>query len=541
MGILSTIRTSVSSPHQIPIFRQKESVNDFLSLDATSESLMPSYVVNSIPEDTLTVTNPLMVLLQAQSNKRYYEWNFNAASDVVWHVSSKETLETYVVVERLILVGAELIIEGNDFGMYRVGLVDEFDSIGTSVVQTEGQTLSVNDGALSLACTSRDWVKVLEKLCLLSIFEHYSIYKSLSGAIISSYGLKMSDMHVILDSSFNFKDWCEIYLEGEGWVKVWCHIDKVSKNSTSNDNRSGHCQIKFYKNEKSKSSRNLLCFIPDCAYVQDIFFYKDCQKENSYATKSSALDFLKSINTLKVIGDVSFPSEGYSRKHRSSSISNMSFFSKGENRTRSSSSSSINSSTSPNQSPVRSSARSPQLRMFSPSKRHQRTSSQISVDSVYSTHKDLDNCTISSKGLLIRPISHNGVIHLQTMIRFAIPMMDCVRKYGRPKRFKTDRTDPDSLMFGQPKLPSIDYFAAEELQVLLHPETNIECTTPSESSAVALNWLSDSLAKRMLENHTRSDNLTYRTLADVRRQNSERCSLDQMKSESVTTNSSPIV
>lgn len=544
MGLLKNLKTSVASPHEISVFKQRQIVDYTKKIDESVSvpKLLPPYIGNSIPADTLIGANPILALLQAQGSKRYFEWEFNPASDMVWQIAFKEAPANYVVVERLMLMGTDLIIESCEVGIFKISLVDEFGSIANSNVEFIGQTLSINYGTLLLVCTKDESLKHLAKLCLLAIFEHDSLYKALTGAVISTFGLQMSDMHVILNSSFNFKDWCEIYLEDEGWVKVWCHIDKVSKKSSSHENLKGHCQIKFYRNNKSKSSRNLLCFIPDCAYVQDIFFYNNCQGNCRLSPETTTEKFLNDTNMIKIVGNVSFPLEGFSKKNRSGSSSSMSFFSKNENRARSSSSVSSNTCSSPTQSPNLN--RSSKLRMFSPSKKHQRSSSQVSTDSIYSTYKDLDNCTINPKGLMIRPLAHNGVNHLESMIRFALPMMDCMRMYGRPNRFKTERNDPESLMFGLPKLPTVDYFAIEEIEKLLNPEVWIEFTNSNDSndaSAVAMHWLSDLLSKRMSEDATRAEALTYNTLADVIPKSHDCYSFTDHISESVTTRSSPLV
>lgn len=65
--------------------------------------------------------------------------------------------------------------------------------------------------------------------------------------------------------------------------------------------------------------------------------------------------------------------------------------------------------------------------------------------------------------LFILPEEHNSVPGYDTLIRFLIPIFDAFGKYGRPKRLKADRMDPDSLLFGLPTLPSVYYLEVDDL------------------------------------------------------------------------------
>lgn len=65
--------------------------------------------------------------------------------------------------------------------------------------------------------------------------------------------------------------------------------------------------------------------------------------------------------------------------------------------------------------------------------------------------------------LFLMPESHSAVAGYDTLIRFMIPLFDAFGLYGRPKRLKADRVDPDSLLFGLPTLPRIHYLMIEDL------------------------------------------------------------------------------
>lgn len=68
--------------------------------------------------------------------------------------------------------------------------------------------------------------------------------------------------------------------------------------------------------------------------------------------------------------------------------------------------------------------------------------------------------------LFIMPEQHSAVAGYDTLIRFLIPLLDSFGLYGRPKRLKADRVDPDSLLFGLPTLPRVHYLMVGDLHPL---------------------------------------------------------------------------
>lgn len=532
MHLLTSLRSSVSISRQSPSPKSSSGSFPTTPIDPISEdgsftsgSTTPAF--QSLPQDLLDGMKPALVLIQAQARKKYYSWEYDPLKHEVWQMTSNERPDEFLSVHKLFLVGTNLVIEGENFERYRISLVEENDNIGRCGVEASGQVLSLNGGQMILTCTELLSLMNLEKFCLLSIFEYSSIFKSITGTVISGLGLQLSDMHVILSSTFNYKDWCEVYLKEEGWVKVWCHIDKVGRKS-SGDHRDGRCQIKFYRDKKSTSSKNLVCFIPDCEYVQDVFFYKDCKSHPLDVLEMGLEDFLDRLNTIKVVGNICYPQEGFSQQNRSRSSSSMSFFMNNDNRRNSTVLSSPTSSTS-------------RLKMLSPSRGHQRKKSEVSLDSNHSRYTDIDNCITDPKGLLIRPLAHSGVHCLEAMIRMVIPMMDCAHLYGRPAHFKTERSDLESLMFGLPKLPAVDYFAKEELLLLLEPEIVIDKFPSADPSTVAMRFFTKFLADRMAQNSKRDSKLTFTHLASLAPQPQEIISVSEKLDDTTSTTSSLII
>ncbi|CCD23945.1 Tph3p NDAI_0C02850 [Naumovozyma dairenensis CBS 421] len=458
----------------------------------------PANILKELQPTLLKSVLPILVLLNAQSSKKYFEWNNTSDTKInsKWNlVTSGNTSETLPLVT-IILTGTKLrIITSSRKRELTIDLLKQNIELFPTLLEFKN-----ND--FSLSCSSPDALLTLYRFCLLSIFEHFSIFKSLTGTLTSVLGLRMFDMHIILNTQFNFKDWCEIYIEGEGWVKAWCVVKKK---------KNGNSEIRFYKNNNSLATKNLICFIsPEKASIQDIMFYNDKNTEiigdddddvcvGNTSKFQDIHSFLNQLRTIKVIGNICFLNNdgGTSSKNssRSSSISNMSQID-GTN------------VSSP-----------PKRKMFSPSnKGHARSSSHVSSMTMRSSKsiKDTDY-TINSSGLLIRPTPHNGVFHLEALIRVIIPMMDVMKLYGRPMRFKNARNDPDSLMFGLPRLPNIDYLAKEEIDSFLsekNPEIDAD-EAIEDTKTSALKLLGKVLFDNLSRNENRDTELLFTRLSDL--------------------------
>lgn len=65
--------------------------------------------------------------------------------------------------------------------------------------------------------------------------------------------------------------------------------------------------------------------------------------------------------------------------------------------------------------------------------------------------------------IFLMPEQHSSVPGFDTLIRFLMPLLDSFGLYGRPKRLKADRIDPESLLFGLPTLPRVHYLELSDL------------------------------------------------------------------------------
>ncbi|CAI4034397.1 hypothetical protein SMKI_10G1870 [Saccharomyces mikatae IFO 1815] len=492
MGFLDSLKKPVSIKSSLPKFSRSAS-----SLSSRSHPIS-SRPFQELPPELFATTKPIFKILQAQANKVYFQ---SSNTEAVWNI--KDSSGHFFEATSISLVGSHIIIADSSARAVNVSIIDSSSNINQCEISSVGEFLQFNKGQLSVTCNDFPLLEKFKRLCMISIFEFISTYKALTGTIISSYGLRMSDMHVILNSPFNFKDWCEVYIDGQGWVKVWCHIDKVSKNNNpktnSDHDAKGKYQIRFYRDDKSTSSKNCVFFIPDNEYVQDIFFYN----ANSAEPSKSMNEFFEGLQMIKLVGNVRFCSD----TDLTDIMDNGSVYSSANNGSGDSSSAALNNE-SPNTTP--------KSRTFFSPKGHKRNSSHVSSLTSRSAKKPITNFTTRTNGLLIRPLPHHGVHHLEAMIRFIIPLMDCARLYGRPVQFKTDRTDMNSLMFGLPKLPSVDYFAQEEIAHLMTQDFNpLKEEDTDDTMALTMSRFTGYLQERTTKVPKRNMELNFRTFGDV--------------------------
>lgn len=289
MGFLDSLKKPVSIKSSLPKFSRSAS-----SLSSRSHPIS-SRPFQELPPELFATTKPIFKILQAQANKVYFQ---SSNTEAVWNI--KDSSGHFFEATSISLVGSHIIIADSSARAVNVSIIDSSSNINQCEISSVGEFLQFNKGQLSVTCNDFPLLEKFKRLCMISIFEFISTYKALTGTIISSYGLRMSDMHVILNSPFNFKDWCEVYIDGQGWVKVWCHIDKVSKNNNpktnSDHDAKGKYQIRFYRDDKSTSSKNCVFFIPDNEYVQDIFFYN----ANSAEPSKSMNEFFEGLQMIKL-------------------------------------------------------------------------------------------------------------------------------------------------------------------------------------------------------------------------------------------------
>lgn len=410
--------SSSSSSQQVPSTPSSIPPTPTTHIYSSSSS---SNLFQELPSELFQNIRPLLFILKVQKQKVYYNWILENSSDksLQWEILyANGTIEKLT---SLSLIGPQIQLTTTNTKIeYILPLINRNSSFSNFHIFND--YLKFDEPDIVLSCNNTKQLNFLTNLCSLSIFENISVYKALTGTVISTMGFYLPDINMILNSQYNFKDWCEIYIQGKGWIKAWCHISRksnINKNHSSNSGRNnknykpkGKYQIKIYKDIKSSnptSTANLICYIQDCDFVQDVFFY------NQFPNFDDCEQFIQNFNSIKILGDVRYNNLDTILDDKKKKI-------------------------------------------FSP-KRNVSTSSIKSDSSV--------NFDLKHNGIIIRPIAHKGLPHLDSMIKFIIPIFDVTRKYGRPNHFIVSRDDKNSLMFGLPKLPNTNYFEIKDVTQLL--------------------------------------------------------------------------
>ncbi|SCU79123.1 LAMI_0A07426g1_1 [Lachancea mirantina] len=447
---------------------------------------------------------PLQAQVECQKQKIYYVCD--NPNSITLEVRNPHRIYR---IQRIVLRGAQLEIlvespEGKDAqaeDWQNCIAIDLANTAGVSWANTGScRCLELQNGAAMFVAEPSSTEPHLSQLfdaCMLAQFEQIQLFKAVTASIISIVGSQLPDISQLLHNSYNYKDWCELYIQGE-WTRVFCYVDKSSKSK-------GKHKIKFFKDDKSTSSKNVLCYISETDSVEDLLFVLDPASSltdpsnltpksadevdplflgSARDSRASLHTLLAGLTTLRYVGEVHWPPKTAERS-RSSSLS----FSTHK---RAGSSGSLASSLAST---------------FTSPKKHARTNSTVSTSSSDENHA---MCATTSE-LLIRPIPHNGVHRLESMVRAALPMMGCLGLYGRPLSFKTTRTDADSLVLGLPRLPVVDYFAREELPNLFEYSHNL--LSPSDPFFKYVAAYKTFLQESLKEPHR--DSRSFSTLSDV--------------------------
>lgn len=493
--------------------------------------------VHKIPKAVHAAVSPLTrTLLELQSNK-YFEWYSGNASLPSENAVLTATLEANGVpveyhLNKITLFGTSLCLSTESETLAKINLVNAGDEITTAVEENQ---LMIRECRLKITSNSDATVlKKLCSLCQLAVFEYYSILQSITGILIGKMGLYMSDIHVVMKGSFNFKDWCYIKLPDLGWTRVWCYIDSVSykktkraipidsqKGNTNTHRRSvstisngssfistgssesddpparpgkGKFYCRFYRDS---SMKELVCYISDLDFISNIFFMSD----NDFLVDSSNKSIVNSLKTIKIIGNVNVVESNFLNENSTDDFNSQNDESVFGSKASLSGSSkmelikdagtgvhtikkddshlSLNKEVQTPTSRRTFSANSFNLRspssLMSSSTVRSPSSRKSSVSiSVKSKKKQLKLPTaIKYDGLMIRPCEHAGMSILPTLIKFIIPIMDVCKIYGRPQHFIADKNDHDSILFGLPQYPNIHYFTAQEIDSMLREPQRI--------------------------------------------------------------------
>ncbi|CAN3476269.1 protein Skg3p [Diutina catenulata] len=209
----------------------------------------------------------------------------------------------------------------------------------------------------------------------LSNYEHASLQKAYTGALLSARGSRLSDIRTILaEKRFEHEDWVSIrYGSGMAWKRCYAVVEpSVTKRKNFTPGR-----VLFYDNDQKKK-KGLLAVVTSATMVTAI--YPQSHKLIDHSTM------------LKLDAMINFKSPSVAAKVSKKQL------------------------------------------------------------------EDFKNTSI-----FLMPEQHSSVPGFDTLIRFLIPLLDSFGLYGRPKRLKADRVDPDSLLFGLPTLPYVHYLQLDDV------------------------------------------------------------------------------
>ncbi|AMD22161.1 HGL179Cp [Eremothecium sinecaudum] len=378
-------------------------------------------LVHAIDEKEYNSILPITLLIDSQERKSYVRqdkpsllciWN-----GVQWPVDTIELVGTRM----------NLTFGGDQHAnLITVSVTDDVKGLKSMFVN---ESMHVSNECV-LISTSIPFRVKLERTIMLQRFENWSMHKTLTAMLLAIIGTRIHDTHLVMRGIYPFADWCYVFIN-DRWVKAWAYVrfsrEQGKKNSTENT-------IQFFKT-KSLSKKNLICSIDSSDFAEEVFFTRDTSTCDLSALKIDNLRaFLSEVDTIKYVGDVRVFTND--RKTRA-------FEYRGG---------------------------SPDIEKLKVSKYSSSNNSTVSTIEVSEDSSPVRKV----HGLLIRPLPHKGIHHLESLVRFILPIMDCLRLYGRPEGFLLDHKHQDSLLFGLPKLPITDYLAQEELKLLESESFNRE-------------------------------------------------------------------
>lgn len=306
-----------------------------------------------------------------------------------------------------------------------------------------------NEKCYYIRCENEQDMNYLIAGLFLSQFEYKQLQESFTGALLSSTAVHFSDVRTLLDPKnlHAHGEWCILRFPfiNDKWIRCYVivrpqsrtikkkhkcgKIEVYTSRTISKKNllaimTNGHSAYSLYpENPKYIDSNALIRTWADC-YINRQLIQKIIQEDDDSSINENGSTFgYTNTKHLKII-------------HR---------------RTRTSSFSSLR----------------PSARRLSRARRsntHRRADSTVSVMSSHSEAgyaqapermKKLD--LVQTKLCYMIPETHGAVQPSETMLRLLIPIMNTFHLYGRPEKFRSNRDDKHSLLFGFPQLPHTQY------------------------------------------------------------------------------------
>ncbi|KAK6198132.1 uncharacterized protein RJT21DRAFT_54872 [Scheffersomyces amazonensis] len=427
----------------------------------------------------------------------------------------------------------EIVSEIDEFKPKYINLIDSRVEIGHDF-QIQIISDFQHDNALLIKFFSEDdfikWIAAIQ----LSKFEYNSLSESFTASILSNKGAKLSDLHVLLSSKKRFPkyEWCNVRFPqiNSKYLKVYIailpsdnkklgRIEIYSTDKISNKNLIAYINqvdniFNVYPEHSSMIDINSIMKLNGEIFVNKnfeyLFYHEQTPSSNTNhgipsSSTSSSLTLpipfsmkngASSPKPSRVGSHTSLSSVTYAppksptppashSRNVSVNSATSSFFNYApspklddvnispkkpvNNRNRSVSSPAKIFGTFTNSN---SNSNTPTTSTNPLSNNTTSTSLNSTKSSTSAFFKKHINNFVQANCVYIIPTTHPGVNPVETMIRNFIPIIDAFRLYGRPDHLNSDKTNPNSLLFGLPSLPRYQYLSDTDAQIIV--DKNLE-------------------------------------------------------------------
>ena len=322
------------------------------------------------------------------------------------------------------------------------------------------------------------WVSAI----LLAKFEYISLNEAYTAVILSLKGAKLSDIHVLLAPKQRFikHEWINLRLPqiSNKWLKVYMLIHPGDSKHLG--------KIEIYKNDKVQK-KNLVAYIPNLSNIYNVYpeqsnmiDFNSIMKLNGEVYVNKQFEYLFQVGsdehmrppsqTFSIQKSDSFHSLTNFKSPTSTPMLLSPTHSRNHSGSFQTASSFFNNAPSPSTKDLHDALSQPpkiggRLRSLSQgSKSHENHTTRSRSSSF--VNKNLDQF-VTTEYVYIMPITHPGVPVIETMIRNLIPIIDAYKMYGRPQHLNSDKTNPESFLFGLPSLPHFQYLSSREASELV--------------------------------------------------------------------------
>lgn len=317
------------------------------------------------------------------------------------------------------------------------------------------------------------WVSAI----LLANFEYISLNEAYTAVILSLKGAKLSDIHVLLAPKQRFikHEWINLRLPqiSNKWLKVYILIHPGDSKHLG--------KIEIYKNDKVQK-KNLVAYIPHLSNIYNVYpeqsnmiDFNSIMKLNGEVYVNKQFEYLFQVGseerlhpqsqTFSIQKSDSFHSLTHFKNPPSSPILLSPTHSRNHSGSFQTASSFFNNAPSPSTKDLHDALAQPpkiggRIRSLSQGSKSNENHTTRSRSSSF-VNKNLDQF-VTTEYVYIMPITHPGVPVIETMIRNLVPIIDAYKMYGRPQHLNSDKTNPESFLYGLPSLPHFQYLSNRE-------------------------------------------------------------------------------